>query len=321
MSGSYEKIDYRLRPAKSVERKMFAEAFRRLSPFARVDMYRYVGFGSLYFSDFSLFHKLLGFKDMVSIEDVTDPTKQKRFEFNRPYNSIQMKFGVSQTVLPKLSWEPRTIFWLDYDTSLTPSILDDISMVCSKAASGSILIVTVCIPRPRADAGDANGDGDSPLESLKKRIGPDRVPPNLLNRDLAGWGTARVFRTIISNQIEEALNHRNGILPSAAKLNYEQLFNFHYADGMKILTVGGVLFDEGQRSIFNHCNFHELDFYRKDEEPYEIDPPLLTFREMRALERDLPECENPAELPLSSSDIGRFKKVYRYFPTFAETEI
>ena len=74
------KLDYRLRPAKSIERKMLAESFRRLSQFGRVDLYRYVGFGSLYFSDFLLFHKLLGFKHMLSIEKSDDSNVQSRFE-------------------------------------------------------------------------------------------------------------------------------------------------------------------------------------------------------------------------------------------------
>ena len=54
MPKSYESVNYVLRPAKNIERKMFCEAFRRLAEFGRVDSYRYVGFGSTFFSDFSL---------------------------------------------------------------------------------------------------------------------------------------------------------------------------------------------------------------------------------------------------------------------------
>ena len=43
---SYEKINYNLRPAKNIERKMIAEACRLLPSVRPVNRYRYVGFGS-----------------------------------------------------------------------------------------------------------------------------------------------------------------------------------------------------------------------------------------------------------------------------------
>jgi hypothetical protein len=70
MANSFRKIDYRLRPAKAVERRMMAESFLRLRPFGSVETYRYVGMGSVYFADFSLFHAVCGFETMVSIEDI-----------------------------------------------------------------------------------------------------------------------------------------------------------------------------------------------------------------------------------------------------------
>jgi hypothetical protein len=78
MPGSYEKINYGLRPAKCIERKMMCEAFRRLSEFGSVESYRYIGFGSTYFSDFSLFHKHLGITNMISMEQ--DEHNAPRFE-------------------------------------------------------------------------------------------------------------------------------------------------------------------------------------------------------------------------------------------------
>ena len=56
---------------------MLAEAFRKLSEFGKLDSYRYVGFGSLYF-DFALFPvKCLVFKKMISIEGQEDATIPK----------------------------------------------------------------------------------------------------------------------------------------------------------------------------------------------------------------------------------------------------
>ena len=52
MSRSFERIDYSLRPAKHAERRMLCDVFRRLKPFGPVEDYVYVGFGSVWFSDF-----------------------------------------------------------------------------------------------------------------------------------------------------------------------------------------------------------------------------------------------------------------------------
>ena len=68
MAGSYRMVNYALRPAKAIERQMMGEALRRLHPFQRVEAYRYVGFGSIYFSDFQLVHRTLGLNSMISIE-------------------------------------------------------------------------------------------------------------------------------------------------------------------------------------------------------------------------------------------------------------
>jgi hypothetical protein len=321
MAGSYKKIDYRLRPAKSIERKMLAESFRRLSEFGRVDLYRYVGLGSVYFSDFLLFHKVLGFKHMVSIEKAEDSVVQRRFVYNRPFEAVTMKFGHSNNVLPGLPWDVRSIVWLDYDGVLDKSVLNDVATVSSKVISGSLLLVSVNANVPKVSSDETEGGPKTARDALERDVGKVKVSPTLESKDLASWGTAKAYRSIINNQIEETLKERNGILSVGGRINYSQLFNFNYSDGAKMLTVGGLFFDEAQEAIVSKCGFNHLEFYRNDEEAYFIDPPLLTFREMRALEQHLPLINAPTDLPISVTDMQRYDGVYRYFPNFAETEI
>ena len=139
--SSYETINYRLRPAKAVERKMLCEALRRLSAFGDIAKYRYVGFGSAYFTDFVLFHRALGIASMVSIEHDTD--NEARFEFNKPFGCVTMKYMPASQALPALPWNERTIFWLDYDGQLDEEVLSDVAAVATRAVSGSVLIVSV----------------------------------------------------------------------------------------------------------------------------------------------------------------------------------
>src|SRR5262249_36600381 len=138
MPRSYERIHYGLRPAKNIERKMLCEAFRRLSPFAAVESYRYIGFGSTYFSDFQLVHRTLGIQHMISIE--RDLHNAERFNFNCPYRCIQILFGESAQVLPTIPWNVRTILWLDNDGVLRPSVLSDVAMFTTNAIAGSVLV-------------------------------------------------------------------------------------------------------------------------------------------------------------------------------------
>ncbi|HGB1823876.1 TPA: O-methyltransferase, partial [Salmonella enterica subsp. enterica serovar Bahrenfeld] len=68
MANTGRKIDYRIRPAKNIERKMIRDVLLRLSPFGIFSDYQYIGFGSKYFTDFIIMHKYLGIDDMISIE-------------------------------------------------------------------------------------------------------------------------------------------------------------------------------------------------------------------------------------------------------------
>jgi len=134
---------------------------------------------------------------------------------------------------------------------------------------------------------------------------------------------ARVYREIINNQIGETLADRNGARQAGNKILYRQLFNFHYADGAKMLTVGGLLYDQGLAARVESCGFEHIDFVKKDEVPFLIEPPNLTYREIRHLDTLLPmkQEEAPQMAGVPEADIKRYARLYRYFPHFAETEL
>jgi hypothetical protein len=314
MNASYRAINYGLRPAKCVERKMLAEAFRKLSVFDHLENYWYIGFGSTYFSDFYLFHKLLNITKMDSIEK--DSGNKERFEFNRPYKCIKIHFRDSSFVLPTLNWESsRTIVWLDYDGLLTDSVLEDINTVFGSAISGSIIVVSM------------NADPTQPpedrLDSLGNRIGKNRIPVGTRKNDFSKWGTAKIYREIINNEILETLVNRNGGSSQSDEMMYHQLFNFHYEDGAKMLTVGGIINSVNESNLYQACNFEQMNFIRENEEPYLIRIPNLTYREIRHLDRLLPITSQLSKtLPhVPEIDIEDYSKIYRYYPTFAEAEL
>ena len=314
--SSYEKINYSLRPAKAIERKMLCEAFRCLTPFATVQSYRYVGFGSPYFSDFALFHK-----NLISIEK--DIENEERFDFNKPFNCIKMEFGSSTEVLPTLDWDTRSIVWLDYDGSLNDDGLADIRLLASECISGSLIIVSVNAHPDRSPGLSALELIQFRKDRLVNQVGEDKIPIEVDGSHLGGWGKAKVLKRIIDNEIVDTLNERNGARDLGSKILYRPLFNFNYSDGAKMLTVGGILYEEGQAHILPSCSFERLPYVVSADEEYKIEVPMLTYKELRHLNEQLPRNgEDTLEAPaVPEEDVLKYEGVYRYFPNFAETNL
>ena len=313
MASSYEKINYVIRPAKNVERKILCESFRKLTPFAPLEEYRYIGFGSTYFSDFSLLHKALGISEMVSIEK--DEDNEDRFKFNRPYRCIKLEFGESNDVLPRLSWAEKTILWLDYDGTLDKNVLADIKFAVGNIASGSIVVASVNAMPP--------GNDKTRVEALVDLVGEEKVPKDISPAQLSRRLTPVTLQRIINNEFLQSLSERNGGKRPGERTGYQQLFNFVYADGAQMLTVGGLLFSEDQREQVAACRFEEAPFVRSGEEHYKIEVPNLTYRELRHIDRQLPTHapENIETDGIPPDDILKYSCLYKYFPMFAETEI
>lgn len=308
MSGSYSKINYSLRPAKCIERKMILDAARHLHPFGAIKSYRYVGFGSPYFADFILFHNQLGMERMISIE--SDVESRARFEHNKPFRCIEIVFGHSNHVLPNLDWGPRSIYWLDYDGRLDQSILLDVQTVVTHASAGSLILFTVgCDPKSEGKR----------LDSLRSKVGKKYLPRGLADSDMAGWGTARACREVIDNKIREVLVDRN---VGQHALRYRQLFNFHYADNCMMLCVGGILYDDGQEGQLAACQFDKLEYMRDGAQAFHILVPKLTRLELRYLNTFLPWSDCPDESRgIPKDQVDSYRQVYRYFPVYSEVDI
>lgn len=309
---SYRKINYTLRPAKNIERKMIAEACSRLATIMPLRAYRYIGFGSPFFSDFRLFHRTLGFSPMINIEAETDD--EERFDFNKPFECVRMVYGKSSEVLPSLQWQDLpTVIWLDYDTQLSKEILDDIGYLMAILQAMSLIIITV-----RRKASDF-GDGKEKLTAFEAEFG-ESLPPAITQRHLAQSRFSTTLRMVINENIAAILGDRNAALPEENQFEYRQIFNFVYDDGTPMLTVGGVLTQRSDRARFDSCDLNSLDFCRTGSDHYEIIAPSLTYKEQRHLDSQLPGS-SPESPGVPPEDIEAYRRVYRYFPTFTEVEL
>lgn len=323
-NNSFEKINYSLRPAKSIERKMILQFCSRLSLFDFVENYHYIGFGSIYYSDFILLHKMLNIKKMSSIEFERN---ESRARFNLPFNCIELLPGHSNIQLPKIVNEnERNITWLDYDSPLSSAALDDIQTYAGETSSGSMLLVTF---NANSDENPCLGaDMDALFEyrqnELKKRISEKKIPEISKPLQLNKKNLHKLYREIVINEIEETLAKRNSKVIPAEEIIYRQILNFEYADGSKMMTLGFIFFQQLDAEKFNQCKFEELEQYRDCYEPYKINAPKLTSEEIRALNKMLPKREGiPYEIPTVNNKTfneacEEYAEVYQYFPEFTE---
>lgn len=322
MTASFQLIDYSIRPAKFTERKMLCEVLARLKVFGSLETYHYIGFGSIWFLDCVLFHRALGIENIVSIEREIE--HEPRFVFNNPYRGITLRMGESAEVLPTLDWGRRSIIWLDYDDPLSPSVLDDVRTVATRASSGTALFISVQAEKI-FDKRNENEDPvyvDTPA-LFRGFFGAARTPRTMMNADLRGWSLSRTSRSSIRQEIENSLRQVNVERQEQERIEFRQVTAFEYADGAKITTVGGVFVNHEDCGGFNNAGFGNLAFFRDGGDAFRIKVPMLTPREMRHLDRSLP-CPPGEGLdrgPIPDEEAKRYASLYRYLPNFASYEL
>jgi hypothetical protein len=298
-------VDYSIRPAKHVLRKMLCDVFKRLIHFDSLGAYEYIGFGATELIDFSVFHKTLGIHNMTSIES-EEETYERARTYNLPYGCITVIHGKSTDKLPSVGHGGKAIYWLDYTSVLNETVLADVDIVCKRARSGSILLVTV--------NSDLRNDR---LAKFTKDVGEGNVPLGTTEEDLKDWGAARVQKRVLRNKVEESLRLRN--LVGAERVLAKDILHIHYKDSSRMLTYGILLHEKNDKFKLKKCRFHDLPFARGEE--FLLKVPSLTRRERHVLDQYLP---TPGlvhdQHPWLREDFEEYKSLYRFYPNFGDVE-
>ena len=314
MPASYHRINYTLRPAKTAQRKMILEACGYVRPLLELNLFRYIGLGSPFFNDFSAFHRQYGMTNMICIEQETND--QARFDFNRPYDCIDIQWGSSTEVLPVLGWKDiPSIIWMDYDGVIGSAILSDVSTIFTNIHPFGIVLVTV------QARGSHWKEQPKELAKLRKTLG-DSIPAKTVARDMSGKRYQQLIREIIDNEIHKVLSQRNANASASETVSYKQLFNFSYQDGVPMTTVGGIVYLGSYEDKVQDCGFDHIGFVRTGNTPFEVSMPILTHKEQRRLDSLLPSG-NFSEMTgiLPQDYVDKYRRIYRYYPTFAESEL
>ena len=305
------KVDYSLRPAKSTVRQMVVETLGRLGPLVPVDRYRYVGMGSIYFRDFQIVHRRLGINDMITIEG--NRRAEERVRFNLPLACIELIMDDTSRALPQIPIEDGPhILWLDYESRVNQGVLSDADETAGRCASKSVLIVTVNAERP---------DGDE-RERWLSEFGDERPEPSQPHTKAE---YALFSYRVLRERIDAALDSRNAARPKKLHVKFHQMFHMIHADGVQMLTFGGVLVAETDRQQLKDCGIGSLEFTRPGEKPYRIKIPRLTRREVLHLLSKMPNTHVDVEdaaskVGIPASEVRELAAVYRHAPLFVEAE-
>lgn len=310
---SHEKVNYEFRPAKQVERRMLLHAFHELRDLGyAISSYEYTGLGSIYFVDFVLFHRYLGLKRMTSVEGDSDI--KRRVEFNCPYKLITVVHDDMSAQIARLSSERHHILWLDSDFILTEELLDAVQLAATQLSVQSILLVTVDVEPPgRPEDGLKNWNPTTWMRHYRREAGAffwRGISRRDFTRDALPATNARILQTVINLGLRER------------DVDFIGMFSFLYADGHRMLSVGGMIGTDEDKQRIRLLDRNELFFMRDNitEEPFLIRVPLVTRKERLYLDQNMP-CRkkwSPHAFEMKMDDVENYRKIYRYYPAYTE---
>ena len=328
---SFELVNYMLRPKKQIERKVIIDILQELNNVINIGNYKYIGFGSIYYYDFILFHKFLKMNDLLSIDD---KSTKKRFEFNRPYDFISLENKISTDFLKGFDWavHKNAVLWLDYDSKLDDVALSDLKIIAKNCNKKDILIITLnahCTwdwRRRKEERKHFHSDFGTYISSeyeVRVYFTPQKLPELLQN--------------VIMNYLSAMCEYRD--------IKFYKLFSFVYKDTSPMFTLGGIFDEKNELCIREWTN----EFICRDEEIKSINVPILTYYEkfyidshIGELKQKIQEIENeingqgisnPQEkerkmtemindyLPFELSsfkDLKNYLDYYKYYPQYYE---
>ena len=310
MADSGQKINYSLRPQKCVERKIMCELLSTCETAVPIHKYRYIGFGSFYFSDFVLFHNQLNINQMISIEKSNN---KMRYEFNKPYGCIEMYYGNADVVLSSeinFSDDIKDIIWLDFDDALQKNMLSDLMTAVRKISSNSFLFTSFNTSILRSE--------DHRLDALRNEFGA--YLPDIKEKDIDNDSLSCIIYDTVHNALQKALYERN--VSENSDLIISSCFFVKYRDAAPMLTIGYFLSSENEKDKLYHSKASELPWFNRTSTPNIIKIPCLTRAEIREINRYLPgktASEIRTEIPyLTENDISNYINIYKYYPNFLD---
>ena len=336
-------FDYRLRPGKSVVRKVVFEwIYDSMPPRGDSNRYRedvrYIGFGAAFFVDFAHAFKQLRIKDMVSLEENVD--RYQRALYNKPYSSVSVLNQLSTDYLTDLPTDTRKyVAWMDYTGSLSDYMLEDASIMASKFASGSFFVITLnAWPNFEAVKSRDNTPEvrQAKLDAFRDMIGdgfPDDIEAVSMTTQKFPAVASRVLVDRIRSDVRRASGSRRRFVPALV---------FLHKDGAPMLTIAGAIADEHETDAHGASGVKEISRCFRERlrlhappEINEVRTPVLTPKEIRALDTRLPDSplalqQDPSSLTpeqvrngtagvaITGAEWDAYLRYHSYYPVYSE---
>ena len=317
------KNNYSLRLNKDIERKLIARNLSALKKYSYVfDDYLYVGFWSIYFMDFKLFHKILGINNMLSFEK----GDSSRPQFNNPYDFIKIEEGdFSDRYNSVVDFNKKIFFRLDYECSLSNDIIKDIdNIVRSKITKwGTILSLSLHCQLPLNDEkkeeyiNKFREEWSWYLTRKKNSQGKEELPKF---KHVTQENLAQKYIEILEGKVKDCLRGR--------ELDYIILYEYNYRDWSKMFTIWFLL-DSWEKIAELKRNFWSVEMV-------EIDAPVLTLKEKVAFNVNLNRIQKiltgrsqnkdvkiskKLGYHLKNREVKAYLKYYKEYPHFTEVTI
>ncbi|MCJ2143687.1 O-methyltransferase [Methylobacterium sp. E-066] len=310
---SFDTVNYSIRTNKAIQRSIIFDSLGVASKYLPLNEHVYIGFGSIWFTDFIIAHKQLGIQNMLSIE--SNPIGVSRARFNSPFRTIRVEEGHSSVVLPKIlneNWYPGRpwIAWLDYDYGPDDTVRDDIDFIASRAPANSILLLTVNVgpkylgnsPRQRED-------------NLRRTFGTS-VAHDAGRAQFDQESYIKTTSRTLTNYAQAS------VVAAGRPLTFVPCFDVAYRDGTPMLTVGGAIANQVVQQHLATLSQHRTWPGRA---PNLIEVPPLSIKEASAMQSLLPLG---AAIPrrdiqslgfdLDDKQIAAFCDHYTRYPSFMQ---
>ena len=303
-------LNYETRPAKFTERKMLLSSFLRICNLYGGN-YQYIGLGGVSFTDFKLFHKELHIDEMYSLEGGN--FSDEKLQINLPFSFINVIKEKSTVALNRVNLNKKTLVWLDYDDTLQPYMFEDLEILLRKMSVGSIYLMS-CNKELKSDE-----TGEEYAVEEFREIYHNLAPFNLKPKSFTASEDYKTIRTMFSTFINKIMKERD------EEIKFQQLYNFLYQEnrGAKMYTFGGVI-TEKEKTI-QELNLSDFDFIKETDEPYRIEIPNLTSKEIDLINKNISDEDKLDEIIenriVTKTEISKHKKTYKYLPNFYDVRI
>ena len=280
-----------------------------------IQEYRYVGMGGNRFYDFALIHKYLGIDKMVSLEH--DEDMFARAQYNCPYRFIEVENTTVNEFLDIDDYVGNSIYWMDYDGPISTVVVGDIVKAAQSLVLGDFLFVTVCATLPRLFH---RMGAKQRLVELQERFG--EAGGSLLMTDVEDAAFPEAVYKILGSAFYSAFAFADRGL-------FCPFFSVEYADGIQMLTYGGVFAaEESCNRFMNKVKNRVPVLYSSDGGRYRIRKLDLTEKERRLFDRAATSVHSSSDeqqeierLGFQGHDVQSYREMLRYYPRYVETII